>query len=222
MPLKRGYHSFDSHYTQIPNDWVRDSRLSLKAIGLLVQLISHNPGWKMSIRSLARANGTGVDTIKSAIVELETYGYLVRSEKQEHNDDGTFADYLWTTSDPFQNPVTVKPVHGKQDTKNTNSKNTNLKEIIVDQSATAQRFIEFWNIYPHRKGDARKPAEKSFSRLSVTNQKLAIEGARKLAENPAEPQFRPMAATWLNQERWTAELEPETAEPQEKDWEWGY
>ena len=35
MPLIRGYHSFDDHFTQIPNSWLRDTRLSLKAIGLL-------------------------------------------------------------------------------------------------------------------------------------------------------------------------------------------
>ena len=113
MPLIRGHHSFDDHFTQIPNDWLRDTRLSLKAIGLLAQIMSHTPGWKMSIRSLARVNGTGQETIKSAILELETHGYLVRSEKQTHNDDGTFADYDFTTRDPFQNPVTVKTRYGE-------------------------------------------------------------------------------------------------------------
>lgn len=113
MPLIRGHHSFDDHFTQIPNDWLRDTRLSLKAIGLLAQIMSHTPGWRMSIRSLARVNGTGQDTIKSAILELEACGYLVRSEKQQHNEDGTFADYEFTTKDPFQNPVTGKTHYGK-------------------------------------------------------------------------------------------------------------
>lgn len=76
-------------------------------------LMSHTPGWNMSIRSIAKANGTGVDTIKSAIKELEEHGYLTRSEEQSHSSDGTFADYVWTTCDPFQNPVTVKPRHGE-------------------------------------------------------------------------------------------------------------
>jgi len=128
MPLIRGHHSFDDHYTQIPNDWVRDSRISLKAIGLLAQIMSHNPGWNLSLRSIARINETGVGTIKSAVEELEQFGYLVRSKDQLHNEDGTFADYLWTTADPFQNPVTVKTAHGKQDTKKTITKNTISKE----------------------------------------------------------------------------------------------
>lgn len=128
MPLIRGHHSFDDHYTQIPNDWVRDSRLSLKAIGLLAQIMSHKPGWNLSIRSIARINETGVGTIKSAVEELEQFGYLQRSQNQLHNEDGTFADYVWTTADPFQNPVTVKTAHGKQDTKKTIDKKTITKE----------------------------------------------------------------------------------------------
>ena len=140
MPLIRGHHSFDDHYTQIPNDWVRDSRLSLKAIGLLAQIMSHKPGWNLSLRSIARINETGVGTIKSAVEELETFGYLTRSQNQLHNEDGTFADYLWTTADPFQNPVTVKTAHGKQDTKNTITKKTISKESTNKASQIPDDF----------------------------------------------------------------------------------
>ena len=36
MPVIRGHHSFDNHFTQIPNHWLRDSRLSFKARGLML------------------------------------------------------------------------------------------------------------------------------------------------------------------------------------------
>ncbi len=139
MPLIRGQHSFDDHYTQLPNAWVRDSRLSFKARGLLALLMSHSPGWNMSIRSIAKANGTGIDTVKSAVGELETLGYLVRSDEQQRDKKGSFADYVWTTTDPFQNPVTGKPVHGKQDTK----KNI-LKENYLLKNETTQIFSKDW------------------------------------------------------------------------------
>jgi len=131
--------------------------LTLKAIGLLTQLMSHRPGWNMSVSSLARFNKTGVDTIKSAVKELELYGYLTRSGKQEHNDDGTFADFVWTTADPFQNPDTVKPVSGKQDTKNTitkehqrtKNKQENKASKITDDWQPAQKIIdEYPTKYP--------------------------------------------------------------------------
>ena len=142
MPLIRGHHSFDDHFTQIPNEWVRDSRLSLKAIGLLTQLMSHSPGWNMSISSLARFNKTGVDTIKTAVKELETYGYLKRSMTQEHNPDGTFADFIWTTADPFQNPATALPASAKQDTKKNILKEEQVKKN--KQENKASKIDESW------------------------------------------------------------------------------
>jgi len=142
VPLIRGHHSFDDHFTQIPNEWVRDSRLSLKAIGLLTQLMSHSPGWNMSISSLARFNKTGIDTIKTAVKELETYGYLKRSMTQEHNPDGTFADFIWTTADPFQNPATALPASAKQDTKKNILKEEQVKKN--KQENKASRIDESW------------------------------------------------------------------------------
>lgn len=138
MPLIRGQHSFDDHYTQIPNSWVRDARLSFKARGLLALLMSHTPGWNMSIRSIAKANGTGLDTVKSAVNELEEFGYLVRSTEQQRDEKGSFADFVWTTTDPFQNPVTGKPVHGKQDTK----KNILKENYLIKKSN--ETFSDDW------------------------------------------------------------------------------
>ena len=186
MPLIRGHHNFDDHFTQIPNNWVRDSNLSLKAIGLLTQLMSHRPGWNMSISSLARFNKTGIRTIKSAVQELELNGYLVRSEKQEHNADGTFADFIWTTADPLQNGVTAKSVDAKDNTKNTITKEQQVKknkeenrsskisndwkpsQAIIDDYETKykglnhQRELEKFINYYESRDTARKSWDASF------------------------------------------------------------
>ena len=196
MPLIRGHHSFDDHFTQIPNDWVRDSRLTLKAIGLLTQLMSHRPGWNMSISSLARFNKTGVDTIKSAVKELELYGYLKRSEKQEHNEDGTFADYVWTTADPFQNPDTVKPASGKQDTKNTITKEQ--QPIKNKQENTDTGFDKFWEIYPKKiaKADALKAWNKAIKTKTADE---LLKWTKAYAESKLpDITYIPYPASWLN------------------------
>jgi len=207
MPLIRGHHSFDDHYTQIPNDWVRDSNLSLKAIGLLTQLMSHRPGWNMSVSSLARFNKVGVDTIKSAVKELELYGYLKRSEKQEHNEDGTFADYIWTTADPFQNPVTVKPVSGKQDTKNTITKEQ--QPIKNKQENTDTGFDNFWELYPKKiaKADALKAWIKA-TKKKPADELLKLTKAYSEGKLP-ELTYIPYPASWLNKELYESVELPE-------------
>lgn len=205
MPLIRGHHSFDDHFTQIPNDWVRDNRLSLKSIGLLVQIMSHTVGWNMSIRSLAKVNGTGVDTIKTAVMELEQFGYLKRSAEQSRADDGSFADYVWVTSDPFQNPVTGKPVHGKLDTKNNNLKED---QIIKNSERTnvqksEQDFLNFYMIYPKKVG--KLAAQKAFARAAKRfGVEVILAGVNRLVNDPNLPelQYVPAPAVWLNQGRW--------------------
>lgn len=212
MPLIRGHHSFDAHFTQIPNDWVRDARLSFKARGLLVLLMSHTPGWNMSVRSIARANGTGVDTVKSAVLELEQAGYLTRSEGQQRGEDGTFADYVWTTADPFQNPVTDKPVHGKQDTKKTITKEDQVlenNERTIAQAKLERAFEEFWKVYPRKVG--KDAAKKAFVKAHAQANGDVVLGAQRYANDPnlpADKNFIPHPATWLNAGRWDDEPLP--------------
>jgi hypothetical protein len=213
MPLIRGHHTFDDHFTQIPNDWVRDSRLSLKAIGLLTQLMSHRPGWNMSISSLARFNKTGIDTIKSAVKELELLGYLNRSDKQEHNQDGTFADYVWTTADPFQNPDTVKPASGKQDTKNTITKEEQPIKNKQENIST-DTFEKFWEFYPKKK--ARADAEKAWTKAikrKPASEIIELAKAYSQGKLPAE-EYIPNGSTWLNNNRWE-DVDATTKKPSE-------
>jgi hypothetical protein len=150
----------------------------------------------MSISSLARFNKTGVDTIKSAVKELELYGYLTRSEKQEHNDDGTFADFIWTTADPFQNPDTVKPVSGKQDTKNTITKEQ--QPIKNKQENTDTGFDKFWELYPKRiaKADALKAWNKAIKKKAA-DELIGLTKAYSESKLP-DMTYIPYPASWLN------------------------
>jgi hypothetical protein len=155
----------------------------------------------MSISSLARFNKTGIDTIKSAVKELELLGYLNRSDKQEHNQDGTFADYVWTTADPFQNPDTVKPASGKQDTKNTITKEEQPIKNKPENIST-DTFDKFWEFYPKKK--ARADAEKAWSRAikrKPASEIIELAKAYSQGKLPAE-EYIPNGSTWLNNNRW--------------------
>jgi helix-turn-helix protein len=77
-------------FTQVSNDVLRNPELSLKAKGLLIQLLSHEDGWQQSIRYSIRECADGEASIRSALVELEAAGYLQRSRRR--NSQGKF---LW-------------------------------------------------------------------------------------------------------------------------------
>ena len=197
MPLIRGHHSFDDHFTQIPNDWLRDKTISLGAKGLLAQLLSHAPGWRISQESLARDNGVGRDAIRTLINELLEAGYLARSEARERNEKGYLGGYTYTTAEPTQdNPTQDNPLHKKTITKNKEIKNN---ERIYSDS----QFEEFWNHYPKKvdKGAALRAFRKAAKTEDVA---LIINGAERYAEDPnlPEKQFIKNPATWLNAEAW--------------------
>lgn len=198
MPLIRGHHSFDDQFAQIPNSWLRDSRLSLKAIGLLAQIMTHVPGWNMSINSLADRNNAGRDQIRTAIAELEKFGYLTREQSRE---EGKFAETIWRTSDPVEKPSSENPSTVNPTTKNTNSKEEQIKNN--ERTNNESEFDLFWNHYPKKvdKGAAKRAFRKAIKNNDVNQ---IIEGAIRYStdENLPEKQFIKNPATWLNAEAW--------------------
>jgi biotin operon repressor len=204
MPLIRGHHSFDDHFTQIPNAWLRDARISLGAKGLLAQLLSHAPGWRISQESLGRDNGVGRDAIRTLINELLEAGYLFRSEDRDRTEKGYLGGYSYTTQDPTAQPTLDKPTQDNPLHKKNNIKNTNIKnnERIYSDSIEIH-FESFWNLYPKKtdKGAARRAFRKA-----AKTQELAVivDAAGRYAEDPnlPEKQYIKNPATWLNAEAW--------------------
>lgn len=209
MPIVRGRHYFDTEFTQIPNSWVRDKRLSLKAKGLLAQIMSHAPGWQMSLKTLATANGCGVDAVRGAIDELMTAGYLSRSEARERNDSGHLLDYVYVTQEPtLDNPTLENPTLENPTTKNNTSKEQQLSKKYP-QAELEGMFIEFWNIYP-RKAEKPKAKKALFKALAGTEFDVILAGAKRIAADPNLPEktYIPYPATWLNRDGWEDEPYP--------------
>jgi len=201
--LIRGHHQFDGHFTQIPNSWLRDTKISLGAKGLLAQMLSHVPGWRVTIQGLADQNACGKDRIRGYIRELEQFGYLIRSEKQRHNEQGHLAGFDYTTCDPplADYPTKVAPTKANPTHKKTIEKNTIDKKIKREDYSS--EFDSFWALYPNRlgKGEARTAFVKAVDKVGVEK---VVGGAQRLADDPNLPpkQYVPRPATWLNQERW--------------------
>ena len=73
-------------YTTISNRHFKDKSISLKAKGLLSQMLSLPEDWDYTLSGLAHINKEGVDAVRTAIIELEQNGYIIR--RQSRNADG--------------------------------------------------------------------------------------------------------------------------------------
>lgn len=67
---------FDRDFTVVPNVLLRDTRLSYKAKGIFLQIISVPETWQFSVRGLAALAKESDRAITSGLKELEACGYL--------------------------------------------------------------------------------------------------------------------------------------------------
>lgn len=129
MSITRSRLTFEDHYTQLPNRWARDGRLTLKARGLLAQLLSHRTGWRVSVSALVAVNPEGRDAIRGAILELEDHGYLSRTQAVD-DETGKFGGVEYVLADPWADkpstgePSSENPTSGEPTSANPPHKNT--------------------------------------------------------------------------------------------------
>lgn len=96
----------ETHFGVYANELVRDNRLSYKARGILLELLSRPDNWRVSAELLAKEGKDGRDSIMAGLKELRDLGYIVTSRKQ--NEKGQ-----WTTeSIVYDSPQTDTPKTG--------------------------------------------------------------------------------------------------------------
>lgn len=72
-------------YTVIANRTIQDGRLSYRARGLLIYVLSFPDGSQLDATRLASATQEGRDAVRTALAELEAHGYLKRSKVRGPN-----------------------------------------------------------------------------------------------------------------------------------------
>ena len=92
-------------YTVMSNHHLRNKALSLKAKGLLSQMLSLPEDWDYTLKGLSLINRESIDAIRTAVWELERAGYIRR--EQGRDTKGKMADMVYTI---YEQPVLAKPV----------------------------------------------------------------------------------------------------------------
>ena len=154
-------------FTVMSNHHLRNVSLSLKAKGLLSLMLSLPDNWDYTTKGLAHICKDGVDSISSAIKELEKQGYLTRRRLRDYH--GRLGDIEYVIHEkpvlpeghdtvlppkrenprqvnPRQvNPRQVKPVLGKPEQEKPAQ--LNIQESITEKSIT-DRSNTHHSIYP--------------------------------------------------------------------------
>lgn len=92
-----------ANYTVMSNTHLKDRRLSYKAKGLLSVILSLPPEWDYTITGLSIIAVDGVDSVKTALKELEKYGYVTRRQLRDERGRMAQNEYL-VYDNPTDNP----------------------------------------------------------------------------------------------------------------------
>jgi hypothetical protein len=122
-------------YTVMSNHHLRNKELSLKAKGLLSQMLSLPEDWDYTLAGLSYINRESIDAIRTAVWELEKAGYIRRSQSRDTN--GKMAEMIYTIYEQpvLEDPTSVKPVledPTSDDPVSENPMQLNKEKLITD------------------------------------------------------------------------------------------
>ena len=161
-------------YTVMSNHHLRNKELSLKAKGLLSQMLSLPEDWDYTLAGLSHINRESIDAIRTAVWELEKAGYILRRQGRDEKGKMTAIEYtIYEQPQPMlENPIPGKPMLENPTTDNPTSENptqlnkdrsrTNLskkEKSITDLSSTDSFPILSPDPSPCRAAPERKGTE---------------------------------------------------------------
>ena len=164
-------------YTVMSNHHLRNKELSLKAKGLLSQMLSLPEDWDYTLAGLSLINREKIDAIREAVRELENAGYIQRSRERDEKGrlrGTTYVIYeqppkldLPTLEKPtLEKPTLEKPMLEKPTLENPTQLNkeiqkTNLpKKEKLNTDISSTHSIPFRSLNPSPLEDAAQPPER--------------------------------------------------------------
>ena len=117
-------------YTVMSNHHLRNKELSLKAKGLLSQMLSLPEDWDYTLAGLSYINRESIDAIRTAIWELEKAGYITRRQGRDEKGKMTAIEYtIYEQPQPpqLENPILENPTAGKPILENPTTDNPTLE-----------------------------------------------------------------------------------------------
>ena len=144
-------------YTVMSNHHLRNKELTLKAKGLLSQMLSLPEDWDYTLAGLSHINREKIDAIREAVRELERAGYIVRSRERDEKGRLRGADYviyeqpqLPPTPDlpTLENPTQEKPTLEKPTQENPMQLNKDIQRTDLPNKEKSNTDIQSTHSIP--------------------------------------------------------------------------
>ena len=178
------------------NHHLRNKELSLKAKGLLSQMLSLPEDWDYTLAGLSHINREKIDAIREAVKELEKAGYIVRSRERDEKGRLRGADYvIYEQPQPRepeaatsvgQPPILDLPALENPTLENPTQLNKDIsskEKSITDLSSTHSFPFHSLNPLPFEQGEAASPPERKRTEAKSNS---AVEIYREIIKDNIE------------------------------------
>lgn len=147
------------NYTVMSNYHFKDKRLSLKAKGLLSEMLSLPDTWDYSLNGLIAINKENETAIKSALNELKDAGYVIITRLNPNQTESKQFEWIYDIFEQpnqyigFQ-PIESQPIevlsvenHTQLNTKEVNTKESNTNKGVRTSKANKTAYGVLENVY---------------------------------------------------------------------------
>ena len=178
-------------YTVMSNHHLRNKELSLKAKGLLSQMLSLPEDWDYTLAGLSHINREKIDAIREAVKELEKAGYIVRSRERDEKGRLRGADYVIYEQPQPREPEAATsgeqpPILDLPTLENPTQLNKDIlskEQSITDLSSTHSFPFHSLNPLPFEQGEAATPPERKRTEAKSNS---AVEIYREIIKDNIE------------------------------------
>lgn len=214
----------NKNYTTMSNYHFKDKRISLKAKGLLSQMLSLPENWDYSLQGLVAINKENLSAVKSALGELREFGYVEITKQMPNETKSGRIEYVY---DIYEYPKQEGEKQGAENLQvenlsvevqsiekplqlNTNNKTTyNKKTNNKINNIYNDEFEQIWKEYPRKQG--KSVALKAYikARKNGVDKDTILTGIKNyvnaINQNKTERKYIKQGSTWFNQECWNDE-----------------
>lgn len=156
-------------FVVMSNKFLREKEMSLKAKGLLALCLSLPDDWEYSLNGLCAICKESQTSIRSALKELETFGYLKRERNKDEKGQFVYEYILYETPySGFQHTGSVNADNQHADKQHTDNAYTEN----VRQQSIKKQSIKKQNIKEQNKEDIYISNLHNLINSSVTNEEL--------------------------------------------------
>ncbi len=154
------------NYTVMSNYHLQDKKLSLKAKGLLSYMLSLSDDWDYSLKGLTIGCKDGLDSVRTAVLELEEHGYVRRQKVR--NARGQIIDYDYQV---YESPVEDVPAVPGDDTSTPPPSTSSSQKSGVKPCSSP--FLDFPNL---AESNLEKATQQNTNKQNTKRQSTNLSG----------------------------------------------